>query len=337
MNAKTPPTTETVDFTARQPVSRRDALRWGAGFLGAGTTLFPTVSAFSQEKAPATPPPAPASPPPVTSTMLVDRFHVVSGAGGNIAVVASDDGTLLIDSGLSTAVLGTAAEVAKVSPQPLTLLINTHWHFDHTGGNERFANGGARIMAHENSRKRLAEGHYNEFMDRKFEPVAAVARPLVTFNQETKVYWGDETLRLIPVAPAHTDGDVIVRFEKANIVHTGDLFFNGFYPFIDFTSNGWLGGMIEAAKTILGLTDEKTTIIPGHGAIAVQKELKDYLGFLELMMERFSKLQSQSKTVDEVWAAAPTKEFDEILGKGFLNPEKFVRCTYLGLQKHAKK
>jgi cyclase len=138
----------------------------------------------------------------------------------------------------------------------------------------------------------------------------------------------------VPVPPAHTDGDVIVRFEKADVIHGGDLFFNGRYPLIDYSTGGWIGGMITATKTLSGMTTSKTRIIPGHGPLATPEDLRGYLVFLETMLERFTKLKNEGRSVDEVVAAAPAKEFDEKLGQGFIKPEQFVRITYTGLLKH---
>jgi len=138
----------------------------------------------------------------------------------------------------------------------------------------------------------------------------------------------------LPVPPAHTDGDIFVHFEKADVIHAGDLFFNGRYPFIDYSTGGWLGGMIAATKTLSGITTPKTRIIPGHGPLATPEDLRGYLAFLETMLERFTKLKNEGRTVEEVVAAAPAKEFDEKLGKGFMKPEQFVRIAYTGLLKH---
>ena len=173
-----------------------------------------------------------------------------------------------------------------------------------------------------------------EAFDRKFPAAAASALPRATFASETTLHLNGEEIRLVPVPPAHTDGDVIVRFEKADVIHGGDLFFNGRYPFIDYSSGGWLGGMVAATKTISEMTTAKTRIIPGHGPLATPGDLRGYLAFLETMLERFTKLKNEGRTVDEVVAAAPAKEFDEKLGGGFLKPEQFVRITYTGLLKH---
>jgi glyoxylase-like metal-dependent hydrolase (beta-lactamase superfamily II) len=316
------------------PRSRRAALRTLA--LTVGATALPAAFHFRSGIAMAAASPSPAAsaaatPAPITSTSLGSKLSLITGAGGNIALLDGEDDVLLIDSGLPNLATQTLAEVAKTGP--VTALINTHWHFDHTGGNESLAGAGAGIMAHENCRKRMTTEQYVEALDRRLPASAPAALPRVTFSSETKLHLNDEEIRLVPVEPAHTDGDVIVRFEKADVLHAGDLFFHGSYPFIDYSSGGWIGGMVAAVKTIAGLAGANTRIIPGHGKLATPDDLKSYLAFLETMLERFTKFKAEGRTVEEVIAAAPTKDFDETLGKSFLKPEPFVRITYTGLLK----
>ena len=323
-------------FQIRSPqasgFTRREALRTVALTLGA--TALPTAFGFLSPAARAASPSPSAAPsmPPMVSTSLGGKFSWISGAGGNIAVLGGDDGVLAIDSGLPNLSAKTAAEIAKSGR--IALLVNTHWHYDHVGGNEGLSKAGAHIMAHENCRKRLSTEQFIEAFDTKWPAAAAAAWPRATFTSETALHLNGDDIRLVPVPPAHTDGDTILRFEKADVIHGGDLFFNGRYPFIDYSSGGWLGGMVAAAKTLSEMTTPKTRIIPGHGPLATPEDLRGYLAFLETMLERFTKLKNQGKSVDEVVAAAPAKEFDEKLGGGFLRPEQFVRITYTGLLKH---
>jgi glyoxylase-like metal-dependent hydrolase (beta-lactamase superfamily II) len=306
---------------------RRETLRLLA--VGVGAAMLPHPRSLAQEKK--TEPPA-STPPAITSTPLAGKLSLITGAGGNIALLASEEGLLVIDSGLADLAAGTAAELGKAGP--VALLVNTHWHFDHAGGNERLARSGARIVASENCRTRLASEQKLEAFGRTIPPSPARALPVVTFTGETALHLGEERIRLVPIAPAHTDGDVLVRFDKANVLHLGDTFFHGAYPFIDYSSGGWIGGMVAAAKTALGLSDASTRIIPGHGPVASQEELKGYLSFLETVHERLAKMKAAGKTADEVVAAAPFKDFDEKLGGGFLKPEQFSRIAYEGLLRH---
>lgn len=313
-------------------ITRRDALRMIALTLGAAG-LPGSLSLLSSGARAASPSPSVSpTPAPVVSNSLGEKFSWISGLGGNIAVLGGDDGVLAVDSGLSQRAEAMTAELAKTGR--VTHLVNTHWHFDHAGGNEVLAKGGAHVIAHENCRKRLSTDQFNEPFNMKMPAMAPSAWPRATFTSETKLHLNGEEIRLVPVPPAHTDGDVIVHFQKADVIHCGDLYFNGGYPFIDYSSAGWLGGMVEAIRTAAAMTTPKTRVIPGHGPLATPEDLRRYLGFLELMLERFTKLKNEGRSVDEVVALAPAKEFDEQLGKGFMKPEPFVRITYTGLLKH---
>jgi glyoxylase-like metal-dependent hydrolase (beta-lactamase superfamily II) len=316
-------------------LSRRSALRtfaFAAGAVGLPGFLRTRCIDAAEPAAPAAPI-ALLEPKAFTSTALGEGITLVTGAVCNIVVVNGEDGGLVIDSGIPAAASATASQIAKIAPT-LSLLVNTHWHFDHVGGNERLARAGARIVAHENCRRRLLTEQYNEALDMKSAPAPRAGLPVVTLTSETRLHLNGEDFRLIPVAPAHTDGDVIVHLERANVVHMGDLFFNGMFPFIDYSSGGWIGGMIEGVKTGLPLTDAKTQIVPGHGAMARQSDLKTYLAFLETVFERLSDMKAQGKTVDEAVAAAPTKEFDGTFAAGFFKPGQFVRFAYTGLLRH---
>lgn len=314
----------------RQAFTRRDALRTLGFALGAAAV--PGSLAFMRNAQAAASPASSWTPPPVAATALGDRLSLIVGLGGNIVVLGGDDGSLVVDCGYPNLAEKTLAEVRKAGP--LSMLVNTHWHLDHAGANQQCAEAGARIVAHENCRKRLASEQYIEPLDMKVPASPARALPSVTFNSETVLHMNGEDIRLIPVAPAHTDGDLIVRFEKADLMHYGDLFFNGMYPFIDWSSGGWIGGMAAGIRTGLQMSGPKTRAVAGHGPLASTEELKSYLGFLETMQARFEKAKADGKSVDEVVAANPAKEFDETLGKGFLKPEQFLRISYTSLLKH---
>ena len=311
--------------SARLHFTRREALRTVA--LSLGAAALPAALTRAASPTPTTSPSA--TPPPVVSTSLGNKLNLIAGLGGNIALLGGADGSLVIDSGLPNRVEQTQAEVSKAGP--LALLVNTHWHFDHTGANAALAKAGARILAHENCRKRLSTDQYNEPFDRKLPAAPPAALPVVTFTTPTTLHLNGEEIRLVPVPPAHTDTDVIAHFQKADLIHAGDLYFNGGYPFIDYSSAGRLDGLVDAIRKVAAMAGPKTRIIPGHGPLATPEDLQGYLTFLETMLERFSKLKAEGKTVDEVVAAAPAKDFDEKLGKGFMKPEQFVRITYTGL------
>ncbi|QIF00106.1 MBL fold metallo-hydrolase [Roseimicrobium sp. ORNL1] len=313
-------------------LSRRDSLRSLALALG-GAAFGSQVSA--EEKKQPDPTAAPAQ--PIKAESLGDKLAMISGAGGNILAFGGEDGVVVVDSGLENAALGVTAEIIRAAGGPASLLVNTHWHFDHVGGNGSLAKGGARIIASLNCLARVSKDQVNEFFKKDMPALPPKARPVIAIQDETQLHLNGEVIRLVPVAPAHTDGDVLVHLEKANVLHLGDVFFHETYPFIDYSSNGWLGGVAAAVRTALEYTDEKTRIIPGHGALATQQNLKDYLAFLEAMYERLHNLHSDGHTLEEAVSTLPSKSYDEKLGKGFMTPEMFVRCTYEGILRHEKK
>jgi glyoxylase-like metal-dependent hydrolase (beta-lactamase superfamily II) len=256
---------------------------------------------------------------------------MISGLGGNIVVMGGEDGALVIDCGRPDMTEKMLAEVGKSGA--VALVVNTHWHFDHVGGNEALARAGARILAHDNCHRRMSTEQYVEAVDVRTPPSPAAALPRITFNRETNLHTNGDLVRLVPVAPAHTDGDVVVVFQNADVIHAGDLFFNGMYPFIDYSSGGWIGGNVEAIRTIAAMAGAKTRIVPGHGTLGTADDLKRYLAMLETVQERLEKLNAEGKTVEEVLAAAPTKDLDDTWGNGYLKPEKFVRFAYNSLLK----
>ncbi|HSI62562.1 MAG TPA: MBL fold metallo-hydrolase [Candidatus Saccharimonadia bacterium] len=312
-------------------LTRRDSLRSLA--LAMGGAAFAS-RALAEEKKMPDPTAAPAQ--PVTAESLGEKLALIGGAGGNILAFGGSDGVVVIDSGLENATLGVSAEILRSAGGPASLLVNTHWHFDHVGGNGSLAKGGARIIASLNCLARVSKGQQNEFFKKEMPALPQQARPVITIQDETQLHLNGEVIRLVPVAPAHTDGDVLVHLEKANVLHLGDVFFHNLYPFIDYSSNGWLGGVAAAVRTALDYTDEKTKVIPGHGALATQQDLKDYLAFLEAMYERLHNLQSDGHSLEDAVSTLPSKAYDEKLGKGFMTPEMFVRCAYEGMLRHEK-
>ena len=210
---------------------------------------------------------------PPETVGLSPTLALLSGPGGNVAALTGPAGALLVDTGIHAAAPTLAKAAEAFGGQAVSVVVNTHWHFDHAGGSEFFAQRGARIIAQDNTRVHLSQRQAIELLDYTFPPAPPAALPSLTFPEETTLYHGEETLRLLHVPPAHTDGDVLVRFAKENVLHTGDVFFNGFYPFIDYSTGGWIGGMVEAADRALALCDAQTRIIPGHGPLGTRADL----------------------------------------------------------------
>jgi cyclase len=257
--------------------------------------------------------------------------HMLTGEGGNIGVSTGPDGVIVIDDQFAPLSAKIRAAVAAISKAPLRFVINTHWHGDHTGGNENFAGFGAVIVAHDNVRKRMSTEQFVAAFDRTVPPSPAAALPVVTFGQDVTFHWNGDTIHAIHVPHAHTDGDAIVHFEKANAVHAGDVYFAGRYPFIDLSSGGSLDGMIAGVDLVLALSDEKTRIIPGHGELSNRAELTRYRAVLVAARERVGAAIAQGKTLEDVLADRPLAEFDDTWGSGFVDGESFLKTVYASL------
>jgi glyoxylase-like metal-dependent hydrolase (beta-lactamase superfamily II) len=268
----------------------------------------------------------------VKTEKVADGVFVLMGAGGNIGVSAGPDGVILVDDEYAPLTEKITAAVKAISDKPIRFLLNTHWHGDHTGGNENLGNAGVLIVAHENVRVRMSVEQFLEAFNRKVPPSPEKALPVVTYDSSVTFHVNGDDIRGLHVAPAHTDGDSLVHFKKANVVHMGDLFFNGSYPFIDLSSGGSFEGMIAAADQVLATTDANTRFIPGHGPVGGRADLERYRDMLKAVRAAVQPLVAAGKTADEVVAARPTAPLDEAWGKGFIKPEQFQRIVYASLK-----
>jgi len=210
-------------------------------------------------------------------------------------------------------------------------VINTHWHFDHTDNNAPLRAGGATVVAHENTKLRMTQPHHLAVLELDFAPSPAAALPQRVFKEGYKLEANGERLTVTHVPPAHTDTDVAVRFEKANVLHTGDVFFNGFYPYIDGSTGGRIDGMIAAADRLLSLADSDTKVVPGHGPLGTKAELVKYRDMLSKAADRVRTLKASGKSVEEAIAAKPFADLEADWGKGRLNGDSFVKVIYLTL------
>ncbi len=216
----------------------------------------------------------------IKPTQLSKTVWMMEGAGGNLGVSAGEDMTFVVDDQFAPLSEKITAAVGKLSSRPVQFILNTHSHFDHTGGNENFGKAGAVIVAHENVRKRLSAEQVIEALKMKLPPAPKAALPVVTFTNDISFHLNGEDIRIFHVPRAHTDGDAIVHFTGSDVIHMGDTYFNGLYPFIDYSSAGRVEGMIAAADKVLGMAGEKTKIIPGHGPLSNKAELKAYRDML---------------------------------------------------------
>ncbi len=211
-------------------------------------------------------------------------------------------------------------------------MINTHWHFDHTGGNENLGNQGVILVAHDNVRKRMSTEGFIEAFNQTIPAAPEIALPSITFSETTTFHLNGQTIEAIHVLNAHTDGDSIIFFREANVIHAGDVFFNGLYPFIDKSSEGSVDGILRAVDLMLSLADNNTRIIPGHGRLGNKRDLNNYRRMLMTIRNRVQTMIDEGKTIDEIIELKPTAEYDEAWGQGFLNPETFLRVLHSVMQ-----
>jgi glyoxylase-like metal-dependent hydrolase (beta-lactamase superfamily II) len=258
---------------------------------------------------------------------------MITGQGGNMGALLGSDGTLLVDDQYAPLTEKILAAVRSAGGGPVRFVVNTHWHADHTGGNENLGRGGAVIVAHDNVRQRLSTGQFIEAFNHRVEPAPAAALPVVTFAEGVTFHLNGETVRVFHVPPAHTDGDAVIHFLDSNVLHTGDLMFNGMYPFIDVDSGGSVRGAIAAVERMLELVGPETRIVPGHGPLADRAALVTYRDMLRDITDRVQALIDQGRSRDEVIAAKPTAAYDERWGGGFFEPDAFVGMVHDGLKR----
>jgi cyclase len=268
---------------------------------------------------------------PIQSQNVGKNLTLLSGPGGNVVVLNGPDGKFVVDTFLAPAWPKLKETLDSLGSEPLKFVIDTHWHFDHTDNNAALHAAGATVLAHENTKKRMSETHDLPIMGFHFPPSPPEALPQQTFADSHKLQANGEAVSLQHLSPAHTDTDIYVHFQHANLIHMGDTFFNGMYPFIDSSTAGNVAGMIAAADKILGLANNYTKIVPGHGALGNKGDLLKSRDMLVTVRDRLQKLKSAGKSQDEAVAEKPLADLDAQWGKGMLNSDAFVRVAYLAL------
>jgi glyoxylase-like metal-dependent hydrolase (beta-lactamase superfamily II) len=257
---------------------------------------------------------------------LAPGVAVLFGAGGNIGVSYGENGTILIDDQFAPLTPKIQAAVVALGAQPVKFLVNTHWHGDHSGGNENLGKAGAVIMAHDNVRVRMASDQKTAFGDVKASPKAAL--PVVTYAEGLKLHLNGEEVRVIHMPAAHTDGDSIIHWTKSNVIHMGDLFFFGMsFPFVDGGSGGNVRGVVAAADKALAIADDQTKIIPGHGKVATKADLKKYRDMIAEIIAKVEAGIKAGKTLDQIKAERPADGYG-VDPKGFINADRFVETVY---------
>jgi len=267
----------------------------------------------------------------ITVQALRGDISVLMGSGGNIAVFTSPEGKLLVDAGIAVSRPKIQAALDGIGQTPLKYVINTHWHWDHTDGNKWMHDLGATIIAHENTLKHLSTVTRVEDWNYTFQPAPAGARPTVIVKTDKKLEFDGETVLIKGFGPGHTDSDITVYFAKADVMSLGDIWWNGYYPFIDYSTGGSIDGAIRLANASLELVTDKTIIIPGHGPVGNRAQLIEFRDMLVATRANVAHLKKQGKSLDEVIAAKPTTNYDAKWGGYVIDPAFFTRLVYEGL------
>lgn len=267
----------------------------------------------------------------VKATLLRGGVYVITGSGGNIGLSVGNDAAFLVDDQFAPLTQKIQAAVAGVTSQPIKFVVNTHWHFDHTGGNENFGKAGSLLVAHDNVRKRMSTEQFLAAMNRRFPASPAVALPVVTFSDSAAFHINGDQLVAFHVPAAHTDGDVLVHFTKADVIHMGDTFMMGSYPFIDMDSGGNINGFIGAADRALAACTPQTIIIPGHGPTTDCAGLREWRNMLARVRDVVRAEIQRGRTLEQIKAATPTKAFDDKWGRGFIQGPVFIESVYRSL------
>jgi len=267
----------------------------------------------------------------IMTVPVAEQIFMITGEGGNIGLFIGSDGTFLIDDQFAPLTDKIVAAIKSAGGEFPRFLINTHYHGDHTGGNENLGQGGTLIFSHHNVRERLSTGSFIGAFNMKREALSREGLPVVTFSKDITFHLSGHNIRAIHLPQAHTDGDSFIYFKEANVIHAGDIFFNGFYPFIDVEHGGSVKGMIKAVDEILFLADDKTKIIPGHGPLGNKRQLAGYRQMLEVVYERLSKLKAEGKTVQEAIAARPLADLEETWDDGMFKGDRWIEIIYSGI------
>jgi cyclase len=326
----------------RNPITRRGILRGAAaitgGALAARFSLLGSVRAAAsdapQEQRAADPVAASRArfaSMPIQTQELRDHMTLLSGPGGNVVVLDGPDGKLLGDTFVMPAWPHLKGALAAMGNTPVKVAIDTHWHFDHSDNNGALHAAGAMVVAHENTRKRMSETNTLPVINLTFPPSPPDALPQQTFREGRKLAMNGETVSLVYIPPAHTDSDIYLHFEKANVLQAGDVFFNGTYPYIDSGTGGSLSGTIAGLEKLLTVADNDTKIVPGHGPLGNKADVMKFRDMLSTVRERLQKLKSSGKSVEEAVAAKPLDDLAAAWDKGLNDSDTFVRIAYPAL------
>jgi len=268
----------------------------------------------------------------IKTTKVAEGLFMLEGAGGNIGVSVGDDGVIVVDDQFAPLTPKIVEAISKISPKPIKFVLNTHWHWDHSGGNENLAIAGAVVVAHDNVRKRMSSDQFIELLKRKVPASPAKALPIVTFTSDITLHFNGEDIRVIHVDPAHTDGDSIVVFPKAKVVHMGDCYMTISYPFADLSSAGNFDGFIALTEKVMGMTDASFKVIPGHGPLSNKAEMKGWHDMIVEIRALVKKEVDAGKSLDAIQTQKLTAKWDDKWGKKFIKPDQVVEFAFKAIK-----
>jgi glyoxylase-like metal-dependent hydrolase (beta-lactamase superfamily II) len=262
---------------------------------------------------------------------LRGNISVLLGSGANIIVLSGQQGKFLVDAGISVSKAKVQAALKEISPAPLKYVVSTHWHWDHTDGNRWMHESGATIIAQRNTLKHLSQTTHVDDWNWTFSPAPVGAIPTILVDDKKTLSFAGENIQIQHYGPGHTDGDLSVYFEHADVLALGDTFWNGYYPFIDNQDGGSVNDAINWAGKAIACTTDKTIVVPGHGPVGTRTQLIEFRDMLVSVRDNVAALKRQGRSLEEVIAAKPTAAFDEKWGHFVIDPAHFIRLVFAGL------
>ena len=268
----------------------------------------------------------------IKTTELTDSIYMLEGSGGNILVSIGQDGVFMVDDQFAPLTVKIKDAISKITDKPIKFVINTHWHPDHTGGNENLGEAGVIIVSHDNVKKRLSTEQFSDFFKRSVPPLSEKGLPIITFSDNMSIYQNDDEINIIHMDNGHTDGDSIVHFTNNNVIHVGDDFSDKAYPFIDISSGGTIDGLISSLKTISSIINDKTQVVSGHTGISNKTKVNEYANMLTDIRNQISQMITEGKSLEDIIASQPTSKYDKIY-YDYTNrkPKDFVTHVYQSL------